>query len=83
MATKLQISLRVGANWPRILDVTNAQPEPYVAVLAELAAMQADLRRLETAVLRLMHQAGITDEAIGDVQGISPQMVGRKRRRRS
>lgn len=62
--------------------MTNAHPDPYVEVLAEIANIQADLRRLETAVLRLMHQAGITDEAIGDVQGISPQAVGKKRRRR-
>lgn len=57
-------------------------PPPYVAVLAEIASMQTHLRRLETAVLRLMHDAGITDEAIGTEQGISSQAVGQKRRRK-
>lgn len=59
-----------------------AQPPAYASVLGEIAALQTALRRLETTVLRLMHEAGITDEAIGEVQGISSQAVGQKRRRR-
>lgn len=59
------------------------QPEPYVAVLEELATIQAALRALETNVLRLMHEAGISDEDIGVVLNISSQAAGKKRRRRA
>lgn len=57
------------------------RPESFVAVLADLADMQEALRRLETHVLRLMNEAGITDEQIGTEQGLSSQAVGKKRRR--
>ena len=65
--------------------VKPAPPPTYVSVLAELAALQdyvEHLKRLETYVLRLMHEAGITDDAIGIEQNISSQAVGKKRRRR-
>ena len=52
------------------------------ADLAAIAALQAGLRRLETHTLQLLHEAGISDEAIGIEQGISSQAVGKKRRRR-
>lgn len=58
---------------------------PYAAVLRELAAVQeslAHLRHLETLLLRVLHEAGITDEEIGTVQEISSQAVGQKRKRR-
>ena len=66
----------------RIAGVSSHTVEPYVGVLAELASLQASLRRLETYVLRLMNEAGISDEEIGTVQDISSQAVGKKRRRR-
>lgn len=59
---------------------------PYVGVLRELAAVQeciAHLKHLETHLLRLMHEAGITDDEIGTVQDISSQAVGQKRKRRT
>ena len=66
----------------RIAGVPNQEVEPYVGVLAELTSLQASVRRLETYVLRLMNEAGISDEEIGTVQDISSQAVGKKRRRR-
>lgn len=77
---KPQISLRVASVATTIAGV--ATPPPYVALLMELAAVQADLRRLETQMLRMMRECGITDEAISDVMNISPQAVGKRRRRR-
>lgn len=56
--------------------------EPYKLVLTDIATIQADLRRLETHVLQVLHSAGITDEAIGIELNISSQAVGKKRRRR-
>ncbi len=55
---------------------------PYVALLRDLAALQADLRRLETRILVWMRDAGITDEAMSDVLNITPQQVGNRRRRK-
>jgi hypothetical protein len=57
-------------------------PKPtYVEVLEDIAVMQAHLDRLETHILSLMNEFGITDEAIGTVQNLSSQRVGQKRRR--
>lgn len=62
-------------------------PTPrYVAVLRELAAVQeaiAHLRNLETHLLVLLHEVGVTDDEIGTVQNISSQAVGQKRKRRT
>ncbi len=63
------------------MDVTTPKPT-YVEVLEGLATMQDNLERLETHVLQLMNESGITDEVIGTVQGLSSQRVGQKRRRR-
>lgn len=63
--------------------VKNAKPAPYVAVLADIFQIQADLRRLETHVLELMHDAGIGDDEIGEVMGISSQAAGVIRRRKN
>lgn len=63
------------------IEIVTNHP-PYVALLRELAVMQANLRRLETQVLRTMRDCGITDEAISDVMEISPQAVGKRRRRK-
>jgi hypothetical protein len=58
-------------------------PQPvYVQVLNDMAAIREQLDRLETHVLQLMNESGITDEAIGIVQDLSSQRVGQKRRRR-
>ena len=58
-------------------------PKPtYVEVLADIATLQEWLNRLETHVLQLMNEHGITDEAIGIVQDLSSQRVGQKRRRK-
>jgi len=51
----------------------------YAAVLADLTTMRALVRQLEVDALRLMKDAGVTDEAIGDELGISSQAVGKKR----
>jgi hypothetical protein len=60
-----------------------ATPKPtYVHVLEDIAALRDYLDRLETHVLSLMNESGITDEAIGIVQDLSSQRVGQKRRRR-
>lgn len=58
-------------------------PEPYVAVLAELAALQASARRLETFVLRMLNEYGISDETIGTELDLTSQAVGKRRRRRT
>lgn len=57
-------------------------PAAYESVLAELAALKAVVRRLEIYALRLMKDAGISDEAIGTVLGTSSQAVGQKRHRK-
>lgn len=62
-------------------------PTPrYVAVLRELAAVQqalGHLRDLETHLLALLHDVGVTDDEIGTVQNISSQAVGQKRKRKT
>lgn len=65
-----------------MMDVEKETEEPYRTVLSDIAAVQADLRRLETHVLRLMNHCGISDEMIGMEQNISSQAVGKKRRRK-
>jgi hypothetical protein len=62
------------------VGVTTPKPT-YVEVLEDLAAMEDRLERLETHVLQLMNESGITDETIGTVQGLSSQRIGQKRRR--
>lgn len=63
--------------------VKNSKPAPYVVVLADIFQMQARLRRLETHVLELMHDAGIGDDEIGEALGISSQAAGEIRRRKN
>lgn len=55
---------------------------PYVDVLRSLAALQDDLRRLETYTLQALNDCGITDEAVGEVLDISSQAAGKRRRRK-
>lgn len=62
-------------------------PEPtYVAILAELEGLRGSVHRLEFQVIRLMREAGVTWEAIGDEFGITRQAArsrfGTQRRRR-
>jgi len=63
------------------MSAVSSPPPTFATVLSELALLQAGLRRLETRILQLMREAGISDEVIADELGISPQAVGRKRRR--
>lgn len=63
-------------------DLTDNGPTPiYAAVLFELEAVKASVRRLETQMLRLMQDVGIGDPEIADELGITPQAVGKRRRR--
>lgn len=63
-------------------DLSDNGPVPiYAAVLFELEQMKACVRRLETQALRLMQEAGIGDPEIADELGITPQAVGKRRRR--
>ena len=57
-------------------------PEPYVTVLNDIKAIEAAMRRLETHVLQLMRAHGLSDEDMSHDLDITPQMVGRKRRRK-
>jgi hypothetical protein len=57
-------------------------PPAYAARIADLAALLALHRRLEIHALRLMKDAGITDEAIGIEMNISGQAAGRKAKRK-
>lgn len=86
--TKPVVSLSVATEWRRIRAVSRPSP-PYFTLLAEISQIQeaikrldGHLKRLETQMLRWMHDADITDDVIGTVLGISSQAVGKKRRRR-
>lgn len=62
-------------------------PQPtYITILLDLEALRDGVRRLEFNVVRLMREAGVTWEAIGDEFGISRQAArqrfGAPRRRR-
>ena len=61
--------------------VSKPPPEPYVAVLTELATLQESVRRLETRVLRMLNSYGISDETIGTELDLTSQAVGKRRRR--
>lgn len=64
------------------MPTSKPQPAPeYRAVLAELVALQATLRRLEIQILRLLDEVGVADDDIGAELGISSQAVGKRRRR--
>lgn len=63
-------------------------PQPtYITILLELEEMRTIVHRLEFHVIRLMREAGVTWEAIGDEFGITRQAArqrfGAPRKRRS
>lgn len=64
------------------MPVDTVDPKTYKSCLTELTAMQTAIRRLETCLLKLMNEAGITDEAIATELDISSQAVGKRRRRK-
>lgn len=64
------------------MAVQKKPPESYIVVLSELAAVQASARRLETFVLRMLNEYGISDETIGTELDLTSQAVGKRRRRK-
>lgn len=63
------------------------RPQPtYVTILLELEELRGSIHRLEFEVIRLMREAGVTWESIGDEFGITRQAArskfGTPRRRR-
>jgi hypothetical protein len=79
----------VSGGWRRIRGVSSSPSFPYVAFLTEIGQMQealkhleTHLKRIETQLLKSMHDVGVTDDVIGTELGISSQAVGKKRRRR-
>lgn len=70
----------------RIASVDEAPQPTYVTILLELEDLRTSVHRLEFHVIRLMREAGVTWEAIGDEFGISRQAArqrfGTPRRRR-
>ena len=55
-------------------------PPAYVNILLELEQIRASVRAMEVEVIRLMREAGVTWEAIGDELGISGQAAGKRYR---
>lgn len=67
---------------PTVADDFLTGPQPtYALVIAELKLIRASLRRLEDEALRLMAEAGVTQQDIADELGITPQAVGKRQRR--